>query len=33
MNSNKCQNHLDLNAQNGITSYDISSLVDDDFEV
>ncbi|CAG9537540.1 unnamed protein product [Cercopithifilaria johnstoni] len=31
--SNICQSHLDLNAQNGITSYDINSLVDDDFEV
>nr|CRZ26013.1 Bm11014 [Brugia malayi] len=34
MNANHiCQRHLDLNAQSGITSYDISSLVDDDFEV
>uniref|UniRef100_A0A0R3RLG3 TACC_C domain-containing protein n=1 Tax=Elaeophora elaphi TaxID=1147741 RepID=A0A0R3RLG3_9BILA len=31
--SNICQSHLDLNAQNGIASYDINSLVDDDFEV
>ncbi|EJD76098.1 hypothetical protein LOAG_16874 [Loa loa] len=31
--NNMCQRHLDLNAQNGITSYDINSLVDDDFEV
>ncbi|OZC09988.1 hypothetical protein X798_03094 [Onchocerca flexuosa] len=31
--NNICQTHLDLNAQNGITSYDINSLVDDDFEV
>ncbi|EJW81720.1 hypothetical protein WUBG_07369, partial [Wuchereria bancrofti] len=34
MNANHIyQRHLDLNAQSGITSYDISSLVDDDFEV
>ncbi|MCP9265994.1 hypothetical protein DINM_021439 [Dirofilaria immitis] len=31
--SNLCQNHLDLNAQSSITSYDVNSLVDDDFEV
>uniref|UniRef100_A0A8R1TU24 Uncharacterized protein n=1 Tax=Onchocerca volvulus TaxID=6282 RepID=A0A8R1TU24_ONCVO len=34
MNTNNiCQTHLDLNGQGGITSYDINSLVDDDFEV
>ncbi|KAL3982175.1 hypothetical protein ACH3XW_46120 [Acanthocheilonema viteae] len=34
MNANDiCQSHLDLNAQNGVASYDINSLVDDDFEV
>ncbi|VDK81974.1 unnamed protein product [Litomosoides sigmodontis] len=31
--NNMGQSHLDLNIQNGVTSYDISSLVDDDFEV
>lgn len=31
--SDVCQKQLNLNVQSGITSYDISSLVDDDFEV
>uniref|UniRef100_A0A915Q232 Hikeshi-like domain-containing protein n=1 Tax=Setaria digitata TaxID=48799 RepID=A0A915Q232_9BILA len=31
--NNICQSHFDLSAQIGVTSYDISSLVDDDFEV